>query len=255
MKLRPWLMLALTACALRADADWKALAARFPQAMAVVEDDSETYDVKADGKYVATTHYRATILQEPGIGPLSKYGDSYYEKYDQVQVKRAVVIGPDGRVTPVDPANIKDLPMPAQGPFFLQNVRLVLISFPQLQVGSTVEVDTEMHRNAPPMDHTFSLVEALQGDQPALRQSVPVTLPGLHAAQMEGLPGPGGVHPQRAGRPGHLPVAGGRAAPDHPRAVHAAPSGGGPGPGPLHHPLTGRTSPAGSTASPWTARR
>jgi transglutaminase-like putative cysteine protease len=170
-------VLAATTLALRADTDWKALAARFPQAMAVVEDSSETFDVKADGKYVSTTHYRATILQEPGIGPLSKYGDSYYEKYDQVVVKRAVVTGPDGQVTSVGPDNIKDLPMPANGPFYLQNVRLVLISFPQLQVGSTVEVDTEVRRNAPPMDHTFSLLESLQGEQPVLRQSYSVTLP------------------------------------------------------------------------------
>jgi transglutaminase-like putative cysteine protease len=173
----PWLAIALTALGLRADTDWKALAARFPQAMAVVEDSRETFDVKADGKYLSTTHYRATILQEPGIGPLSKYGDSYYEKYDQVLVKRAVVIGPDGRVTAVGQDNIKDLPMPAHGPFYLQNVRLVLISFPQLQVGSTVEVDTEVRRNAPPMDHTFSLLESFQGEQPVLRQSYSVTLP------------------------------------------------------------------------------
>ena len=172
-----WLVFGLTALSLRADADWKALAARFPQAMAVVEDSSETYDVAADGKYVSTTHYRATILQEPGIEPLSKYGDSYYEKYDQVVVKRALVTGPDGRVTEVGKDNITDLPMPARGPFYLQNVRLVLITFPQLQVGSTVEVDTEVKRNAPPMDHTFSLLESLQEDHPILRQQVSVTLP------------------------------------------------------------------------------
>jgi hypothetical protein len=173
----PWLAIALTALGLRADTNWKALAARFPQAMAVVEDSRETFDVKADGKYLSTTHYRATILQEPGIGPLSKYGDSYYEKYDEVVVKRAVVIGPDGRVTAVGQDNIKDLPMPAHGPFYLQNVRLVLISFPQLQVGSTVEVDTEVRRNAPPMDRTFSLLESFQGEQPVLRQSYSVTVP------------------------------------------------------------------------------
>jgi hypothetical protein len=172
-----WLVFGLTTLALRADADWKALAARFPQAMAVVEDSSETFDVQADGKYLSTSHYRATILQEPGVEPLSKYGDSYYEKYDTVVVKRAVVIGPDGQVTAVGQDNIKDIPMPARGPFYLQNVRLVLISFPQLQVGSTVEVDTEVRRNAPPMDHTFSLLETLQSDQPVLRQSYSVTLP------------------------------------------------------------------------------
>ena len=172
-----WLVFGLTTLALRADADWKVLAARFPQAMAVVEDSSETFDVQADGKYLSTSHYRATILQEPGVAPLSKYGDSYYEKYDTMVVKRAVVIGPDGQVTAVGQDNIKDIPMPARGPFYLQNVRLVLISFPQLQVGSTVEVDTEVRRNAPPMDHTFSLLETLQSDQPVLRQSYSVTLP------------------------------------------------------------------------------
>ena len=178
MKLRiPWLLLGLAAMVLRADADWKAMAARFPQAMAVVEDERETFDVAADGKYLATSHYRATILQEPGVEPLSKYGDSYYEKYDQMTVKRAVVIGPDGKVTPVDKANIKDLPMPANGPFYLQNVRLVLITFPQLQVGSTVEVDLETRRNAPPMDHAFSLVDSLQGEHPILNYQLNVTLP------------------------------------------------------------------------------
>ncbi|MGA2079011.1 MAG: DUF3857 and transglutaminase domain-containing protein [Holophaga sp.] len=178
MRLRSaWLMLGLAAAVLRADTDWKALAARFPQAMAVVEDSRETFDVTADGKYLSTTHYRATILQEAGIEQLAKYGDSYYEKYDQMKVKRAVIISPDGKVTPVGPDGIKDLPMPAEGPFYLQNVRLVLVSFPQLQVGSTVEVDMDIRRSAPPMDNTFSLLETLQGGNPVLRQEIQVTLP------------------------------------------------------------------------------
>lgn len=178
MRLRPaWLLLGLSALALRADADWKKLAQRFPQAMMVVEDSRDSYEVDPDGKYLATSHYRATVLQEPGIEHLAKYGDSYYEKYDQVTVKRAVIIGPDGKETPVGPDNIKDLPMPANGPFYLQNVRLVLISFPQLQVGSTVEVDTETRRSAPPMDGTFSRLEPLQIQHPVLRQSLAVTLP------------------------------------------------------------------------------
>ncbi len=178
MRLRfAWLLFGLSALCLRADADWKSLAARFPQAMSVVEDSRDTYVVSADGKYVGTSHYRATILQEPGIERLSKYGDSYYEKYDQVKVKRAVIIGPDGKTTPVGEENVKDLPMPAEGSFYLQNVRLVLITFPDLQVGSTVEVDTETQRSAPPMDHTFSTLQTLQTDQPVLRQDLTVTLP------------------------------------------------------------------------------
>jgi hypothetical protein len=172
-----WLLLALASLALRADTGWQALAARFPQSMAVVETSREAFEVAADGKYLATSHFRATILQEPGIESLSKYSDSYYEKYDKMTVKRAVVIGPDGQVTPVDQANIKDLPMPANGPFYLQNVRLVLISFPQLQVGSTVEVDLETRRNAPPMDHAFSLMDTLQGSEPVLDYQLSVTLP------------------------------------------------------------------------------
>ena len=172
-----WLLLACSALALRADADWRKLAQRFPQAMMVVEDSRDAYEVAPDGKYLATSHYRATVLQEPGIEHLAKYGDSYYEKYDQVTVKRAVIIGPDGKETAVGPDNIKDLPMPANGPFYLQNVRLVLISFPQLEVGSTVEVDTETRRSAPPMDGTFSRLEPLQIQHPVLRQSLAVTLP------------------------------------------------------------------------------
>ena len=210
MNLRPaWLLLGLSALALRADADWKKLAQRFPQAMMVVEDSRDSYEVDPDGKYLATSHYRATVLQEPGIEHLAKYGDSYYEKYDQVTVKRAVIIGPDGKETPVGPDNIKDLPMPANGPFYLQNVRLVLISFPQLQVGSTVEVDTETRRSAPPMDGTFSRLEPLQVQHPVLAP-VPGRDPaGQHAPGLEGLPGQPGEHPPGARRPGHLRMAGG----------------------------------------------
>ena len=52
MRLRfAWLLFGLSALCLRADADWKSLAARFPQAMSVVEDSRDTYDVSADGKY------------------------------------------------------------------------------------------------------------------------------------------------------------------------------------------------------------
>lgn len=173
----PWVCLALVPLTLQADADWKSLAARFPQAMAVVEDNSDRYDVATDGKYVCTSHYRATILQEPGIGQLSKFSDSYYEKYDQLKVKKAVVIGPDGKATPVDADNIKDIPMPADGPFYLQNVRLVVISFPQLQVGSSVEVELESRRSSPPMDNAFSLMEELQRDVPVIHQDLKVTLP------------------------------------------------------------------------------
>ena len=128
--------------------------------------------------------------------------------------------------------------MPADGPFYLQNVRLVLISFPQLQVGSTVEVDTETRRNAPPMDHTFSLLETLQGDQPVLRQDLTVTLPASMPLAWKVYRGEADVHPAGAGRPGHLPLAGGRAAADGAGALHAAGPGSDAGAGHFHHPAS-----------------
>jgi hypothetical protein len=173
----PWWLSGLVALSAQAGADWRALAARLPMAVAVVEDSSQSFELRADGKFTATIRYRATILREPGIAPLSKYSDSYYEKYDQMRVKRAVVTGPDGQVTEVGRDAIKDLPMPADGPVYLPNMRLVLISFPRLEVGCTVEVETEAVREAPPMDGAFSLLEPLQGELPRLRQSFTVTLP------------------------------------------------------------------------------
>ena len=174
----PCLLLLLAPLALRADADWKRLAERFPQAMSVVEEDADAFDVAKDGTYVETTRYRATVLKEPGIQTLARYSDAYREDYDRMRVKVARVIGPDGRSTPVGPDSLQDMPMPAFGPFFLQGIRLLSISFPQLQVGATVELELETTRNAPPMEGAFSTVESFQWwDSPALHQSVRVTLP------------------------------------------------------------------------------
>ena len=171
------LLLCLTPLRLWAGSDWKVLASTYPQAMAVVEDASDVYDVTADGKYHSSTYYKATVLKEPGIEQLSKYSDSYYIKYDKVTVKKAVVISPEGKETAVDKENIKDIPMPAFGPFYLQNIRLVIISYPQLQVGSTVEAVIETQRNEPPMDGQFGLYNELQSQIPVVRQSYAITLP------------------------------------------------------------------------------
>ena len=173
----PWWMLGLVSLTLRADADWRSLAARWPQAMAVVEDSSIAYDVADDGKYLSSRHYRATILRQPGVAQLATFSDNYYDQYEHMTVKRAVVIGPDGQETAVGADNIKDLPMPADDDGYIQNLRLVLVSFPQLQVGSTVEVELEAARDAPPMDRAFSLAAPLQGGLPRLHQAVSVTLP------------------------------------------------------------------------------
>jgi hypothetical protein len=170
-------MLGLVSLTLRADADWRTLAARWPQAMAVVEDSSIAYDVADDGKYLSLRHYRATILRQPGAAQLATFSDNYYDQYEHMTVKRAVVIGPDGQETAVGADNIKDLPMPADDDGYIQNLRLVLVTFPQLQVGATVEVELEAARNAPPMDRAFSLAAPLQGGLPRLHQAVSVTLP------------------------------------------------------------------------------
>jgi hypothetical protein len=44
-------------------------------------------------------------------------------------------------------------------------------------VGSTVDVELESRRSAPPMDNAFSLLNGLQRDMPVLKQALQVTLP------------------------------------------------------------------------------
>ena len=172
-----WMLLSGPAMILRADADWRALAARWPGAQAVVEDQSTSWEVAQDGKYVSSLHYRATVLRGPGVLRLARFSDSYYDRYERVTVKRAVVIGPGGTVAQVGQANIRDLPMPPEEDAYYQNLRLVVISFPGLRVGATVEVDLEAARDAPPMDGAFDRLEPLQGDLPRDRQAFSVTLP------------------------------------------------------------------------------
>lgn len=150
---------------------------KYPDANLVVLYDSTFYDVEASGEFVEVAHYKSLILTERGVKWNAQDATGYYAGYDTVIVLGARVIGPDGSVVEVGADNIKDIPIPAFGPFFLKNVREVIVTFPNLMVGSQVEMKLKIVRRNPPMDDQFNYLNFLRGQIPYESRYLRVALP------------------------------------------------------------------------------
>jgi transglutaminase-like putative cysteine protease len=160
-----------------AEPDLERYRALYPDANLVGLDESTSYDVEADGTYEYEHYVRTLVLTKTGVDHASSYQTAYYKLYDSVQVQSAQVNHPDGTVTRVDEDNIKDMPMPAFGPFYLDNVRLVIVTFPNLSPGDVTEVRVSGTRRSPPMRDAFWEVLPLRTFIPQLQKRLTIRLP------------------------------------------------------------------------------
>ncbi|RKX70327.1 hypothetical protein DRP43_03485, partial [candidate division TA06 bacterium] len=105
----------------------------YETANAVVVIDSTGIDLESSGKYVSTQHKLVKILTMKGKAWYSEATFGYFTLYDTVIVKMARVISPDGKVMNVPKDDIKVVKIPAFGKFFLPNVRMKKIIFPNVE--------------------------------------------------------------------------------------------------------------------------
>ena len=150
---------------------------KYPNANAVLTFDSTWIDLEADGRYILNKHYKVILISEKGVKQFSQASFGYYMGYDTIYVKIANVITPDGTVIPVPEDAIKDVPLPAYWKFFMENVREKIITFPNLEVGASIEVLVCEQMRDPPIDNHFEITEKFQSSIPIENKYVEITAP------------------------------------------------------------------------------
>lgn len=144
---------------------------------AVVQYDCTKVSVEEDGTTDILYHYRTALLTERAIREYAQDVSIYNLNYDTVEVVAARVHLPDGRVVDVSPENIKDVPMPAFGKFFLEKVREKIVTFPELTMGAEIEIMLRELTREVPMDGEFSFSEYFRHTDPIRTKYVEIEAP------------------------------------------------------------------------------
>lgn len=149
----------------------------YETANAVVAIDSTGIDLESSGKYVSTQHKLVKILTMKGKAIYSEATFGYFTLYDTVIVKMARVISPDGKIMNVPKDDIKDVKIPAFSRFFLPNVRMKKIIFPNVEEGSSVEFVVKNIMQNPPMEDNFDAYVLFEGKNPVIKKVYSVASP------------------------------------------------------------------------------
>lgn len=139
--------------------------------------DSTFVVVEPDGRYLSRNHVLIEILTIRGK---SKYGEAafeYYQAYDTVVIHNARTISPEGKVYPIKQGDIKDVPLPAFDRFYIPNVRVKMLTFPNLVEGSYIEYEHTFIMKDPPMENAFDDVVLFEGTDPIITAYYSVSLP------------------------------------------------------------------------------
>ncbi len=144
---------------------------------AVIVFDSTYINAKASGAYTKRQHVLVKILTMKGKADYSSASFSYTTKYGKVKVKFARVIKKDGRVVKVKKDNIKDVKMPAFGKFFMPSVRMVKITFPDVERGDAIEYEVEEITDNPPMEGNFDDMIIFENTEPVISQYYELRIP------------------------------------------------------------------------------
>lgn len=144
---------------------------------AVVRYDCTFVDLNKDGTSETLKHYRIALLTDRSIQQYSQDVTVYNLGYDTVEVVVARVHLPSGELVDVDTESIKDVPMPAFGKFYLQNVREKIITFPELTKGAEIEVAYKEITREPPIDGEFNLTEYLVHSDPVQEKHIEIDAP------------------------------------------------------------------------------
>lgn len=149
----------------------------FDGANAVVKYDCTSVFVNPDGTGETLRRYRVALLSDRAVRQYAQDETVYNLGYDTVEVIAARVHLPDGQIINVETSAIKDVPLPAYGKFYLQNVREKIITFPALEKGAEIEIVYKEVTREPPIDGHFNLSEYFEHTDPLQQKFVEISIP------------------------------------------------------------------------------
>ncbi|MDD5254533.1 MAG: DUF3857 domain-containing protein [Candidatus Omnitrophica bacterium] len=148
----------------------------YPQAGALILSCEESIEVGADNTQVATLHYIIKILNERGKEDFSESHLEYDSTYERVDLEYARTIRPDGIIVDVGSRHIRDVSKYLNFPLY-SNVRVFIISFPEISEGAIVEYKVRVRRNKLINEKDTVLSYPLESSEPILRAKFLVSVP------------------------------------------------------------------------------
>ncbi len=169
----------------------EATAEKYPDANSVVVENLRTFRYRQDGTYVHRDYALIKILTETGKKRWGEQGHDYSRKYNTLKIETARVIKPDGRVVDVPAEMIKDITPPALARMNIYDseVRMLMVTFPSLEVGDAIEYEVVDSCFNAPMDGQFDWMDLLQGAEPIAHYRAEITGPAdlpLHHVVKDG---------------------------------------------------------------------
>jgi len=148
----------------------------FPDADSVVLLSEESVQIKGKNAEIDHSHMIVKILNDKGKERWAELHLSYDSTYERIEIEQARVIRPDGRVVYVGKENIRDVSKYLGFPLY-SNVRIRIISFPQISQGSIIEYRAKIYRSKLIRGEDFSFTYPLEEDFPILKATFTLEVP------------------------------------------------------------------------------
>ncbi len=155
----------------------------FPQAGALTLLADEAIEVLPNDTQVTTAHYIIKILNERG----KKSGEvdiDYDSTFEKVELDFARTIKPDAEVAVVGSKHIRDVSRYLNFPLY-SNARAMIISMPEVAVGSVIEYKLKITRSQLVNKKDFYSAYLLQNDEPVLHAKLSVAVPNDRALNIK----------------------------------------------------------------------
>ncbi len=148
----------------------------YPQAGALILSCDERIEVTDKNSEVSDMHYVIKILNERGKEDFSESHIEYDSTYEKVELEYARTIKPDGTITDVGSRHIRDVSKYLNFPLY-SNVRVYIISFPEITEGAVIEYKVKIYRNELINKKDFVINYPVQSSEPVIFADFTVTLP------------------------------------------------------------------------------
>jgi len=149
---------------------------QYPQAGALILLADEKYLITPENTQVSEMRYVIKILNERGKENFSESHIDYDSTYEKVELEYARTIKPDGTVVDVGARHIRDVSKYLNFPLY-SNVRVYIISFPEIAEGAVIEYKLKIYRNELINKKDFILNYPVQSTEPIIAAKFVLDVP------------------------------------------------------------------------------
>lgn len=149
---------------------------QYPQAGALILYCDEKVKITTDNTEVSSLHYLVKILNERGKEEFSEVQISYDSTFEKIELEYARTIKPDGTVVEVGSRHMRDVSKYLNFPLY-SNVRVFIISFPEMTEGASIEYKLKIYRNQLINKKDFVMNYPVQSQEPIIAANFAMEVP------------------------------------------------------------------------------